>query len=136
MDPTSAHLIAAQVVTALVSLFSKAAESLAPKIGEDLYAALKRRFSAEPAAQEDLQKLEEQPEDESSQEQVLSRVKTALLEDEAFAANLGEILSRAGSGQAGNTISATHRGVAGENVSGIIITGDIQGSVSIGKDDG
>lgn len=136
MDPTSAHLIAAQVVAALVSLFSKATESLAPKIGEDIYAALKRRFSAEPAAEEELQNLEEKPEDESSQEQVLSRVKAALLEDEAFAASLGEILTRAGGGKAGKTISASHGGVAGENISGPIFTGDIQGSVSIGKDDG
>jgi hypothetical protein len=134
MDPSSIQILAAQAVSLLVPYLSKAAESLAPRLTEDLYSVIKKRFEGKPAAQESLAELENAPEEADLQASVRAQLKKLLSEDESFQRELAALVTQPESEQALQKISASGRGVAaGGAISGTVITGDVSGSVSIGN---
>lgn len=123
MDPQTITVLTSTAVGILSSYLAKAGESAAKKIGEDIYDVLKGRFEKKPAAQEVLTDLEKSPEDTDIQGAMRIQLKKLLQEDEAFATQLQETLTKAGKTEAGATIIQQH---AGDNATQI---GQIYGDV-------
>ena len=63
MDAAIISALATTAVSFLSPYLAKSGEVAAKKIGEDLYQALKKRFSKKPAAQEALADIEKEPND-------------------------------------------------------------------------
>lgn len=133
--------IAATVVAFLSPYFVESGKAAAKKAGEALVGAIERRFKKKPAAQEALDDLKSEPEDEDVQAALRVQLKKAMKDDDTFASELAELLKEAreedpaayqaavtGSGavaQAPGAVAAGERGVAvGGDAHGPIVTGD------------
>lgn len=128
MDPQTISVIATTAVGFLSPYLAKAGEVAAKKVGEDIYQALKARFGKKPAAQEALADLEKAPSDTDLQAALRVQLKKLLVEDEAFAAQLQQLLQKAGGTEAGATII---KQVAGDNAKQF---GQVFGNISFGQD--
>ena len=128
MDPQTISVIATTAVGFLSPYLAKAGEVAAKKVGEDIYQALKARFSKKPAAQEALADLEKAPDDTDLQAALRIQLKKLLAEDEAFAAQLQHLLKEAAGTEAGVTII---KQVAGDNAKQF---GQVFGNITFGQD--
>ena len=136
MDPATLNLIATNAVTLLSPYLSKAAETVLPQAADDLYNAIKQKFSDKPAAQEALADLEKSPEDADAQAAMRIQLKKAVGADENFAQEIKRLTEQLKRIEGKSSVSAMDRGVAaGRDISGTVLTGDIKGSVTIGEDD-
>ena len=126
MDPQTISVIATTAVGFLSPYLAKAGEVAAKKVGEDIYQALKARFGVKPAAQEALTDLEKAPSDTDLQAALRVQLKKLLAEDEAFAAQLQQLLQKAGGTEAGATII---KQVAGDNAKQF---GQVFGNITFG----
>lgn len=136
MDPATLNLIATNAVTLLSPYLSKAAETVLPQAADDLYNAIKQKFSDKPAAQEALADLEKSPEDADAQAAMRIQLKKAVGADENFAQEIKRLTEQLKGIEGKSSVSAMDRGVAaGRDISGTVLTGDIKGSVTIGEDD-
>lgn len=128
MDPQTISVIATTAVGFLSPYLAKAGEVAAKKVGEDIYQALKARFGKKPAAQEALADLEKAPSDTDLQAALRVQIKKLLVEDEAFAAQLQQLLQKTGGTEAGATII---KQVAGDNAKQF---GQVFGNITFGQD--
>ena len=132
--------IATTVVAFLSPYLVEGGKAAAKKVGEKLVAAIERRFKGKSAAEEALIDVKNNPQDEDFQAALRVQLKKAMKKDEAFAAELAELLDEAkaaapatyqaavyGSGalaQGPGAVAASGGSVAvGGNVSGNISTG-------------
>jgi hypothetical protein len=135
----------AAIATAVVAFLSpyliEGGKAAAKKVGQALVGAIERRFQGKPAAQEALDDLKSEPQDDDVQAALRVQLKKAMKADEAFASELEGLLEEAkeaapttyqavvhGSGaiaQGPGAVAAGERGVAiGRDAQGPIITGD------------
>jgi hypothetical protein len=138
MDPAT---IGTAVVAFLSPYLAEGGKAAAKKAGEALVAAIERRFKDQPAAQEALEDMKYDPQDDDIQAALRVQLKKAMQADEAFAAELAGLVEEAqaaapatyraavyGSGavaQGPGAVAAGERGVAsGGSAPGTIITGD------------
>lgn len=127
MDAQTLNVIATTAVGFLFPYLAQAGEAAAKKIGEDIYQALKTRFGKKPTAQETLNDLEKAPNDQDHQAALRVQLKKLLAEDEAFAAQLQNLLQEAGETEAGATVI---KQVAGDNAKQF---GQVFGNVTFGQ---
>ena len=92
MDPVT---IATTVVAFLSPYLAEAGQSAAKKGGEALMAALERRFKGKPAAQEALNDVKNNPQDEDLQAALRVQLKKSLAADADFLAELAKLLEEA-----------------------------------------
>jgi hypothetical protein len=139
MDPVS---IATAVVAFLSPYLVEGAKAAAKKAGEALIGALEKRFKDKPAAQEALNDVKSNPQDEDLQAALRVQLKKALAADDTFLAEVAKLLEEAqaeapqatyhakvrGSGaiaQGPGAVAAGAGGLAaGRDVKGPVITGD------------
>jgi len=141
MDPLST---ATAVVTFLIPFLVEGGKAAAKKGGEALVAALERRFKDKPAAQEALDDLKKAPQDEDLRAVLRVQLKKTLAADEAFRAELTQLLEQLET-VPGTVVVAQGKGaVAAETVGGSIVTGGLKleggstfvgGNQTISKDD-
>lgn len=112
MDPQLLSVIATTAIGFLSSYLTKAGETAATKVGEDIYQSLKARFGKKPVAQNTLADLEQDPTDPDRQAAVRVQLKKLLAEDASFATQLQQLLKQAGQTEAGATVIQQ---VAGDN---------------------
>jgi hypothetical protein len=127
MDPQVIGVVATTAVGFLVSYLAKAGEVVVKQAGEDIYQAIKARFSKKPAAQEALVDLAKAPDDADLQASLRVQLKKLLAEDAAFAGQLQDLLQEAGGTEAGATII---RQVAGDHATQF---GQVFGNVTFGQ---
>jgi hypothetical protein len=133
MDPTTLNLITANAVALLSEYLSKAAETVLPKAADHLYNAIKTRLEKKPAAKEAVEDLEKSPKDPDAQAVVRVQLKKTLTEDDDFAQEIKKLVEQVKEIGGESAVRANDRGVAaGRDISGTVLTGDIEGSVSIG----
>jgi hypothetical protein len=128
MDPQTITIIATTVIGILSSYLAKTGEAAAKKVGEDIYQLLKDRFSKKPSAEEALTDLKKTPDDSDVQAALRVQLKKLLAEDEAFAAQLHQLLKEAASTEAGATIIQQ---TAGDNAKQF---GQVFGDVTFSQD--
>jgi hypothetical protein len=143
MDPIVA--LATAAASFLSPYLVKAGEKTAERIGEQLpevagkmWKAITGKFKGHPAAEEAVQDLVAQPEDEDNLAAFRKELRKALGDDPTFAAELKGLLNHAQS-QGGDTISNTGSGAvatkggttAGEG--GVAVRGDVQGGIHLGR---
>jgi hypothetical protein len=128
MDPQILSVIATTAIGFLSSYLTKAGESAATKVGEDIYQRLKARFGNKPVPQNALVDLVHVPTDPDRQAALRVQLKKLLAEDVSFAAQLQDILKEAGKTQAGATIIQQ---VAGDNAKQF---GQVFGNVTFDRD--
>ncbi len=128
MDPQTINVIATAAIGFFTYFLAKAGEATAKKIGEDIYQALKTRFSKKPAAQEALADLEKAPNEADYQAALRVQLKKLLAEDESFAAQLQRLLQEASGTEAGATVI---KQIAGDNAKQF---GQVFGNVTFGQD--
>jgi hypothetical protein len=134
MDSATLNLIAANAVALLSPYLSKAAETILPQAADDLYTAIKQKFSDKPAAQEAMADLEKSPEEADAQAAMRLQLKKAFGADENFAQEVKRLSEQLSGISENPAVSSSDRGVAaGRDISGTILTGDIKGSVTIGE---
>ena len=137
MDPASTGILAANVVSVITPFLASAAEVIVPQAGEDIYQAIKNRFSTKPAAAEALTDLEGNPADEDFQASVRAQLKKILAEDQRFADQLEALYKKLEAQDAPQGVRARNRSVAaGGDIHGAVFTGDVGGDVSIRSDGG
>ena len=132
MDPAT---IATAVVTFLIPLLAEGGKSAAKKGGEALVAALERRFKEKPAAQEALEDVKKDPQDEDLQAALRVQLKKLLAADEAFRAELTQLLEQLKSTSGGGVLAQGEGAVAAQTVGGSIVTGGVKlegGSIFVG----
>ncbi len=144
MDPVS---LATAVVTFLAPFLIEGGKAAAKKGGEALIAVLERRFKDKPAAQEALNDVKNDPQDEDLQTVLRVQLKKALTADAEFLAELAQLLEQAQAEAPAPTYQATVAGsgvaaqgegaVAARIVHGSIVTGGVKldgGSTFVGGD--
>jgi hypothetical protein len=132
--------IATAVVAFLSPYLAEGSKAAAKKVGEKLVAAIEQCFSGKPAAEEALEDVKNDPQDEDFQAALRVQLKKAMKKDETFAAELAELLEEAkaaapatyqaavyGSGAIAQGPGAT---AAGEG--GMAVGRDVKGNISIG----
>jgi hypothetical protein len=132
--------IATAVVAFLSPYLAEGGKAAAKKVGEKLVAAIEQCFSGKPAAEEALEDVKNDPQDEDFQAALRVQLKKAMKKDETFAAELAELLEEAkaaapatyratvyGSGAIAQGPGAT---AAGEG--GMAVGRDVKGNISIG----
>ncbi len=148
MDPVS---IATAVVTFLAPFLIEGGKAAAKKGGEALIAALERRFKDKPAAQEALDDVKNDPQDEDLQTVLRVQLKKALAADAGFLAELARLLEQARAEAeasapassatyqatvAGSGVAAQGEGAVGvRSVGGSVVTGGVKldgGSTFVG----
>lgn len=128
MDSQTITVIATTAVGFLTPYLAKVGEAAAKKVGEDIYQALKNRFSKKPAAQEALTDLEKSPDDADLQAVLRVQLQKVLKDDEGLAQQLQNILQKAGKTKTGAT---TIQQIAGDNAQQF---GQVFGDITFGKD--
>ena len=128
MDPATISVLATTAVGFLSPYLAKTGEAVAKTIGEDVYQALKTRFSKRPIAEEALIDLVKVPQDADLQAMLRVQLRKLLEEDEAFALHLQQVLKEAESTEAGATII---KQMAGDKAKQF---GQVFGNISFGKD--
>ena len=135
MDPVTHNLIAANAVALLSPYLSKGVDSVVPQAADGLYNAINKRLSDTPAAQEAMADLEKSPEDADTQAAMRIQLKKAFDKDENFAQEIKGLVEQLRGIDGESSVSARTGGVAaGRDISGTILTGDITGPVTIGKE--
>jgi hypothetical protein len=132
MNPAT---IATAVVTFLIPLLAEGGKATAKKGGEALVAALERRFKEKPAAQEALEDVKKDPQDEDLQAALRVQLKKLLAADEAFRAELTQLLEQIKSTSGGGILAQGEGAVAAQTVGGSIVTGGVKlggGSTFVG----
>ena len=112
MDPQTISVIAKTAVGFVSSYLAKAGEAAAKKVFQDICQALKGRFDERPAAQKALTDLQKAPDDADLQAVLRVQLKELLAEDEAFAAQLQQLLQKVGGTEVGANII---KQIAGDN---------------------
>jgi hypothetical protein len=138
MDPAA---IATTVVAFLSPYLVEGGKAAAKKVGEKLVAAIERRFKGKPAAEEALEDVKNDPQDEDIQAALRVQLKKAMKKDETFAAELAELLDEAKTEapvtyQAavyGSGAIAQGTGAAAAGEGGIAVSGNVGGSISTGS---
>jgi hypothetical protein len=134
----------AAIATAVVAFLSpylvEGGKAAAKKVGEALVGAIERRFQGKPAAEETLEDMRSEPEDDDIQAALRVQLKKAMKADETFAAELEGLLE-----QAEEAAPATYQAVvhgsgaiaqgpgavtAGEG--GTAVSGDVHGPIVSG----
>lgn len=129
MDPA---FLAASIVAWLAPYLAKAGETITQKVGEKLYTAIKTRVETKPVVKEALADLEKTPTDADARTIVELQLKKLLTEDKEFAAQIEKMVQEAEAERATPSNTASEGGVAaGRDISGVVNTGDVGGSVTI-----
>ena len=138
MDPVT---IATTTVAFLSPYLAEGAKAAAKKAGEALMAALERRFKEKPAAQEALDDVKQNPQNEDFQAALRVQLQKALKANETFQAELAELLEQAQAETPATATQVTVNGsgaavvgdgaaVAGER--GVAVSGDVKGPIVTG----
>jgi len=135
MDPAT---LALTVTTFLSPLIAKAGEKAAEEVGKKLpeaagklWQAVAARFSGQPAAEGAAKELAAKADDQDNQEAFTVQLRKILKEDEAFAAELAQLLQSAQSA-IGSGALAGGEGVAA-GAGGVAIGGDVEGGITVGR---
>jgi len=140
MDPAT---IGTAVVAFLSPYLAEGGKAAAKKAGGALVAAIERRFKDQPAAQEALEDMKDDPQDDDVQAALRVQLKKAMQADEAFAAELAGLVEEA---QAiapatyraavyGSGAVAQGPGAAAAGEHGVATSGDAQGPIITGDVD-
>ena len=138
MDPAA---VATTVVAFLSPYLVEGGKAAAKKVGEKLVAAIEQRFKGKPAAEEALEDVKNDPQDEDIQAALRVQLKKAMQKDEAFAAELAELLEEAKAAGPptyhaevhGSGAIAQGEGTAAAGEGGIAVSGKVGGSISTGS---
>jgi hypothetical protein len=133
--------IATTVVAFLSPYLAEGGKAAAKKVGEKLVAAIERRFKGKSSAQEALEDMKSDPQDEDFQAVLRVQLKKAMKKDETFAAELAELLEEAEAAAPatyratvyGSGAIAQGEGTAAAGEGGIAVSGKVGGSVSTGS---
>ena len=133
--------IATTVVAFLSPYLAEGGKAAAKKVGEKLVAAIERRFKGRSSAEEALEDVKNDPQDEDFQAALRVQLKKAMKKDETFAAELAELLDEAKTEapviyQAavyGSGAIAQGTGAAAAGEGGIAVSGNVGGSISTGS---
>jgi len=141
MNPAA---IATAVVTFLIPFLAEGGKAAAKKGGEALIAALERRFERKPAAQEALDDVKKAPQDEDFQTVLRVQLQKILAADEAFRAELTQLLQRLDAAPDAGVVAQGEGAVAAGTVGGSVVSGGVKleggstfvgGNQNSGKDD-
>ena len=132
MDPVS---IASAVVTFLIPFLAEGGKAAAKKGGEALIGALERRFKDKPAAQEALDDVKKEPQDEDLQAVLRVQLKKMLAADEAFRAELTQLVEQLKTAPGAGIVAQGEGAVAAGTIGGSVVTGGVKldgGSTFVG----
>jgi hypothetical protein len=138
MDPAA---IATTVVAFLSPYLAEGGKAAAKKVGEKLVAAIERRFKGKSAAEEALEDVKNDPQDEDFQAVLRVQLKKAMKKDETFAAELATLLKEAEAAAPATYQATVHgsgaiaqgSGAVAAGAGGVAVGGNVGGSVSTGS---
>ncbi len=116
---------------------AKGAEKIGETAGADLWNAIKKKFDTKATAREALEELLKAPQDTDVQGQFRAQLKKSMQEDASFAAELSNLLEKAGGDfkaqNIGDGAIAQGAGAKAVGKDGIMIDGDLTGNITIGN---
>lgn len=95
MDLQSIQPLATAAVSLIVQYLAKAGDRAARQAGQAIFDAVAARLQEKAGAQETLAELEQSPEDQDMQAALRVELRRLLAEDEAFAAQLRQLVGEA-----------------------------------------